>query len=156
MSGSIEVSFSLRLGSASNLLLYLVLMKAREEKPFSHNYVVANGMTKRTALSESAGYSLRHCIRKSSNVLTLKADFNVSSQDSVFKSSCSKADKFSSRTSEALMRNGSRIQGTANCCRRVQVLSNVVPDLISEPEVIVREKSLQIRELVAYVFSVCV
>ena len=81
MSGSIEVSFSLRLGSASNLLLYLVLMTAREEKPFSHKYVVANGRRKRTALSESAGYSQRRCIQKSSNVWPLKADFNVSTQD---------------------------------------------------------------------------
>ena len=43
--------------------------------------LVANGMRKRTALSESAGYSLRRCIQKSRNVWPLKADFNVSSQD---------------------------------------------------------------------------
>jgi hypothetical protein len=81
MSGSIEVSFSLRLVSVSNLLLYLVLTTAREEKPFSHKYQVANRMRKRTALSESAGYSLRRCTHKSRNVWPLKADFNVSSQD---------------------------------------------------------------------------
>ena len=58
MTGSIEVSLSLRLGSASNLLLYLVSMKAREEKTYSHKCVVANGMRKRTASSKIAGYSL--------------------------------------------------------------------------------------------------
>ena len=56
-------------------------MTAREEKPFSHKYVVANGMRKRTALSERAGYSLRRCNQKSKNVWPLMADFNVSSHD---------------------------------------------------------------------------
>ena len=54
MSGSIKVSFRLGSGSASILHLYYVL---------SHRYVVTKGMRTRTALSESAGYSLCCCIQ---------------------------------------------------------------------------------------------
>lgn len=81
MSGAIEVSFSLSSGSAFSLLLYLVLITAREEKPFSHRYVVAKGRRKRTALSDRAGYSLCCFIQKSTKDCFLKAGFSVSSQD---------------------------------------------------------------------------
>ena len=47
-------TFNLRSGSASILILYFVLFATRDEKPFSHRYVVENRRN-RVALSENTG-----------------------------------------------------------------------------------------------------
>lgn len=74
-----KVSFSLRLGPASN---------------------------QRMVLSGSTGSSALCCIQRSSSIWPLKVDFIVPSQDSSIKRSSPRADKSFSSKSDALMRNG--------------------------------------------------
>ena len=81
LSGSIEVSFSLRCGSAFVLLLYFVFMMASEDKPSPTDMWSQREGESHTAFPESAGHSLCCCFPKSNNDRLLKAEFNVSSHD---------------------------------------------------------------------------
>jgi hypothetical protein len=55
--GIIFVNLSLSSDPAFSLLLYLDMRVRSDENPTSHNYIVAHGMRKCSALSASPGYS---------------------------------------------------------------------------------------------------